>query len=119
MPLRAKTDFIRGPGAAGLVSVINPCFSRADIVGETIESVLSPSYARFEIIVIADGSTDNTREVVSAYADRRIRYFYKANGGLSAARSSGLHAARGEFTPFLHSDDVWSAWKLKARMVCS
>ena len=107
---------MRGPGAPGLVSVIIPCFNRADIVGETIESVLSQSYARFEIIVIDDGSTDNTSEVVSAYADRRIRYFYKANGGLSAARNSGLDAARGEFTAFLDSDDVWYPWKLKAQM---
>jgi hypothetical protein len=111
-----KTDFMPGPGERGVVSIIIPCFNRADIVGETIESVLAQSYDRFEVIVIDDGSTDNTREVVARYADPRIRYFYKANGGLSAARNSGLEAARGEFIAFLDSDDVWRPWKLRAQM---
>ena len=108
--------FMPDPGVPGLVSVIIPCFNRADIVGETIGSVLAQSYAKFEVIVIDDGSTDNTREVVSTFADRRIRYFYKANGGLSAARNSGLDAARGEFIAFLDSDDVWHRWKLSAQL---
>ncbi|HZF73410.1 MAG TPA: glycosyltransferase family A protein, partial [Gemmatimonadaceae bacterium] len=95
------------PGVPGLISIVIPCYNRAHIVRETIDSVLAQTYRNFEVILIDDGSTDNTREVVSSYDDRRIRYFYKANGGLSAARNSGLDSARGEFVAFLDSDDVW------------
>lgn len=105
-----------GPGVSGLVSVIIPAYNRADIVGETIESVLAQTYPKFEVIIIDDGSTDNTREVVRRYSDPRIRYFYKANSGLSAARNSGLDSARGEFIAFLDSDDIWHPWKLAAQL---
>lgn len=100
----------------GLVSVIVPCYNRADIVGETIESVLAQSYQLLEIIIVDDGSTDDTREVVTRYSDPRIRYFYKTNGGLSSARNAGLDEARGEFIAFLDSDDVWHPWKLSAQI---
>ncbi len=113
--LSAHPEFLPGHGVPGLVSVIIPCYNRADIVSETIDSVLAQSHSNFEIILIDDGSTDNTREVISSYDDRRIRYFYKFNGGLSAARNSGLSAARGEFIAFLDSDDVWASWKLAAQ----
>ncbi len=108
--------FLPGPGVPGLVSIIIPCHNRANIVRETIDSVLDQTYKKFEIILIDDGSTDNTREVISAYDDRRIRYFYQANGGLSAARNSGLDVATGEFIAFLDSDDLWLKWKLTAQM---
>ena len=105
-----------GAGVPGLVSVIVPCYNRADIVGETIESVLAQSYQLLEIIIVDDGSTDDTREVVTRYSDPRIRYFYKTNGGLSSARNAGLDEARGEFIAFLDSDDVWHPWKLSAQI---
>lgn len=105
-----------GAGVPGLVSVIVPCYNRADIVGETIESVLAQSYQLLEIIIVDDGSTDHTREVVMRYSDPRIRYFYKANGGLSSARNAGLDEARGEYIAFLDSDDVWHPWKLSAQI---
>jgi len=105
-----------GAGVPGLVSVIVPCYNRADIVAETIESVLAQSYQLLEIIIVDDGSTDDTREVVMRYSDPRIRYFYKANGGLSSARNAGLDEARGEYIAFLDSDDVWHPWKLSAQI---
>jgi len=105
-----------GSGVPGLVSVIIPCFNRADIVGETIESVLAQSHKLLEVIIVDDGSTDDTREVVARYGDPRIRYFYKANGGLSSARNAGLEEARGEYIAFLDSDDVWHPWKLSAQV---
>jgi glycosyltransferase involved in cell wall biosynthesis len=111
-----RGPFLPGSGIPGLVSVIIPCYNRADIVGETIDSVLAQTYTNFEILVIDDGSTDHTRQVVSTYTDRRIRYFYKLNGGLSSARNSGLDAARGEFVAFLDSDDAWRPWKLAAQV---
>ena len=108
--------FLAGAGTPGLVSIIIPCYNRAHIVGETIDSVLAQSYGNFEAILVDDGSTDSTRDVVSRYADSRIRYFYKANGGLSSARNFGLAVARGEFIAFLDSDDVWKHWKLTAQI---
>lgn len=111
-----QETFLPGPGVPGLVSIVIPCYNRANIVRETIDSVLAQTYAKFEVILIDDGSTDNTREVITTYDDRRIRYFYKANGGLSAARNSGLDSARGEFIAFLDSDDVWQSWKLSAQV---
>jgi glycosyltransferase involved in cell wall biosynthesis len=114
--LTRPRKFLPGVGHTGLVSVIIPCYNRAGIVCETIDSVLSQTYSHFEIVVIDDGSTDNTREAIAAYDDRRVRYFYKQNGGLSAARNSGLEAARGEFIAFLDSDDLWHSWKLRAQI---
>lgn len=108
--------FIPGPGTPGLVSVIIPCYNRAHIVGDTIESVLAQTYGNFEALVIDDGSTDDTREVVSSYTDPRVRYIHRENGGLSAARNSGLGAASGEFLAFLDSDDIWHPWKLAAQI---
>ena len=109
-------SFLPGPGIPGLVSVIIPCYNRADIVRDTIDSVLAQTYRNFEVLLIDDGSTDNTREIIASYDDRRIRYFYRLNGGLSAARNSGLDAARGEFIAFVDSDDLWANWKLSAQV---
>ena len=111
-----RQTFMTDPGVPGLISIVIPCYNRAHIVRERIDSVLAQTYRNFEVILIDDGSTDNTREAVSTYEDRRIRYFYKANGGLSAARNSGLDSARGEFVAFLDSDDVWQPWKLSAQV---
>jgi hypothetical protein len=108
--------FLPGSGTPGLVSVIIPCYNRSRIVRETIDSVLAQTYGKFEALVIDDGSTDATRDVVSSYTDPRIRYFYRENGGLSAARNSGLNAACGEFVAFLDSDDAWHPWKLAAQL---
>jgi len=93
------------------VSVIIPTFNRGYIVTEAIESVLSQSYKDFEIIVVDDGSTDNTREVLDPYRDR-IRYFYQENKGVAGARNKGIEASRGEFIAFLDSDDIWLPEKL-------
>jgi glycosyltransferase involved in cell wall biosynthesis len=111
-----RDDFLPGSGTPGLVSVIIPCYNRAHIVRETIDSVLAQTYRNLEALVIDDGSTDDTREVVSSYPDPRIRYFHRENGGLSAARNSGLNNARGEFVAFLDSDDTWHPWKLAAQI---
>lgn len=94
-----------------LVSVIIPTFNRANLIGRAIESVLVQSYSLIEIIVIDDGSTDNTKEVVSKYAHEystTINYFKKSNGGCASARNKGVTLATGEFIAFLDSDDKWT-----------
>lgn len=111
-----RDQFLPGPGTPGLVSVIIPAHNRAGIVRETIDSILAQTYDNFEALVIDDGSTDATREVISRYTDPRIRYIYRENGGLSAARNTGLNAAAGEFVAFIDSDDIWYSWKLAAQV---
>jgi len=115
-PRSTGNGFLNGPGVPGLVSVIVPCYNRADIVGETIDSLLRQTYADLEVIVVDDGSTDRTREVIADYRDQRVHYFHKPNGGLSSARNYGLGQARGEFIAFLDSDDLWLDWKLDVQM---
>jgi glycosyltransferase involved in cell wall biosynthesis len=89
------------------VSVIIPTYNRCQLVIEAIGSVLTQSFTDFEIIVIDDGSTDDTAEMVKAVNDERCRYFYKPNGGAASARNMGLTKAGGEYVAFLDSDDLW------------
>ena len=98
-----------------LVSIITPTFNRADFLPETIESVLSQDYDNFEFLIIDDGSTDNSKEVIEGYIDSgKIRYFYQENSGQSVARNKGIAEAKGEFICFLDSDNRWLPGKLSA-----
>lgn len=93
-------------GARPLVSVIVPTHNHADYLALAIESVLSQSYPHFEIIVVDDGSTDATGEVLQRYAER-IRCVRQPNRGLSAARNHGLQLARGDLIGLLDADDLY------------
>src|ERR671933_2460451 len=91
---------------AGLVSVIIPCYKQAHFLAEAIESVLEQTYPHFEIVVVDDGSTDNTSEVASGYyPSEKVRLLRQENKGLSAARNAGLAESRGEYVVFLDADD--------------
>lgn len=89
------------------VSVIIPTYNRCRLVKEAIKSVLAQSFTDLEILVIDDGSTDDTAGMVKAVNDERCRYLYKPNGGAASARNMGLTNACGEFVAFLDSDDLW------------
>ena len=83
-----------------------PAYNHAHYLAEAIESVLAQTYTDIEIIVIDDGSTDNTKKVLAPYIKGgKIRYIYQENRGLSAARNTGLKAAQGMYIKFLDSDD--------------
>lgn len=97
------------------VSVVIPTYNRAPYVTMAIESALAQSYQDYEIIVVDDGSTDGTRDVLEPYRDR-IRYMYQDNKGVSAARNTGIQEARGEWIAFLDSDDEWLPNKLEIQM---
>ncbi len=97
------------------VSVIIPTFNRAHCIREAIHSVLIQSYPDFEIIVVDDGSTDDTETIVRSY-ESNVSYVYQENRGPSAARNSGIQRARGTYLCFLDSDDLWLKNKLKAQM---
>jgi len=98
-----------------LVSVIIPSYNRAHYIKETIDSILAQTYKNFEIIVIDDGSSDNTREVLEAYKDR-ISYFYQENQGVASTRNRGVEEARGEYVSFLDCDDIWFPEKLEKQI---
>lgn len=87
------------------VSVIIPTYNRAAVIGRTIDSVLAQTYPNIEVIVVDDGSTDDTRDVLSRY-DERVRYVYQQNSGPSAARNRGVAQSTADYIAFLDSDDI-------------
>ena len=98
------------------VSVIIPTYHRATVVGEAVDSVLGQTYRDGEIIVVDDGSTDGTGEVMSNYVARfgaRVSYLRQRNAGAPAARNVGLRAATGEYVAFLDSDDLYLPRRLE------
>jgi len=99
------------------VSVIIPTYNRAHLLGRSIHSVLGQTYKDFELIVVDDGSTDNTEEVMSNFSDDRIRYIRRMkNEGASVARNTGIEIARGEYIAFQDSDDEWLPEKLEKQV---
>ena len=93
------------------VSVIIPAYNAAWCVAHAVDSVLAQHFRDYELIVVNDGSSDNTAEVLSAYDDK-LRVLDKPNGGLSSARNAGIRAARGRYIAFLDADDRWLPDKL-------
>lgn len=92
-----------------LVSIITPCYNGEKYIEETIESVRKQSYINWEMIVVDDGSTDNSAKIIKKYSDidRRIIYIYQNNAGSAAARNNGIRNANGRYIVLLDADDVW------------
>ncbi|MGE4441531.1 MAG: glycosyltransferase family 2 protein [Desulfomicrobium sp.] len=98
-------------------SVVVTSYNYGLFIREAINSVLSQTYKDFELIIIDDGSKDNTREIVSEFAfDERVKYFYQDNAGQPKAKNRGICESRGEFIAFLDADDVWESTKLEKQM---
>jgi glycosyltransferase involved in cell wall biosynthesis len=95
------------------VSVIIPSYNVAAYIEQALRTVLAQTFQDYEILVINDGSKDNTVELASAFTDSRIRIISQANRGLAGARNAGIRAARGEFLAFLDADDLWHPEKLE------
>lgn len=89
------------------VSVIIPTYNRSSLVKEAVESVLAQSFKNFELIVVDDGSTDDTRDVIEKISDDRLKYFYKDNGGHCSSRNYGFIKAKGQYVALLDHDDLW------------
>ena len=101
----------RDRGVAPLVSVVVPAYNCAPFIGETVSSVYQQTYRNWEVIVIDDGSTDETKGALAPHMGR-IRYVHQQNRGTAAARNEGVRHARGELIAFLDHDDVWLPEKL-------
>src|SRR6478736_9323873 len=100
-----------------LVSIIVPTYNRAHLIGETIQSVIDQSYINWELIIVDDGSTDDTKKKVEEFNDKRIRYFFIEHTGLiGAVRNFGMKNTRGELIAFLDSDDLWLSNKLEYQL---
>jgi glycosyltransferase involved in cell wall biosynthesis len=97
------------------VSVVIPTFNRGWIIQEAVESVLAQDFDDFEVIVVDDGSTDDTLDILDAYKDR-IHLLRQDNKGVSAARNKGISASSGRFIAFLDTDDLWLPGKLSIQM---
>lgn len=104
---------------AGLVSIITPTYNCAEFIGETIDSVQSQTYISWEMIIVDDCSTDNTKEIVENYSknDKRIKYYCMiSQSGAAKARTRAMQLAQGEYIAFLDSDDLWISDKLEKQL---
>jgi glycosyltransferase involved in cell wall biosynthesis len=100
-----------------LISVIIPVFNGEKFIADAIQSVLKQDYKPLEIIVVDDGSTDKTAQVVKNFA-QNITYLYQENAGISASRNKGLEHANGELIAFIDADDIWTPTKLAVQLRC-
>jgi len=98
-----------------VVSIVIPAYNAKDWIDQAIQSALGQSYDNFEIVVVDDGSTDDTSTVVQQYGDP-VRYVWKENGGSASARNRGIAEAQGTYIAFLDADDVWHPTKLARQM---
>ncbi len=98
-----------------LVSVVIPNYNYANYVGEAVESVLRQTYNSVEIIVVDDGSTDGSKEVLSSYGGE-IKTIFQDNSGVSAARNNGANQSSGKYLAFLDADDIWLPRKIEAQV---
>lgn len=99
-----------------LVSIILPTYNRAAFLPKALDSVFAQAYENWEIILIDDGSTDDTVAILEGYDDARIRYFFQENQGVSSARNYGIAQCDGEVIALLDSDDEWLPEKLSSQL---
>ncbi|NEP19650.1 MAG: glycosyltransferase [Leptolyngbya sp. SIO4C1] len=99
-----------------LVSVVIPVFNGEQTIEETVRSVLGQTYRHLEVIVINDGSTDQTKAILERFQDQRLQVVSYSNAGLSASRNRGIDRAAGDYISFIDADDVWTADKIAAQL---
>ena len=98
------------------ISVIIPTYNREAVIERSVRSVLQQTYSNLEVIIVDDGSTDNTEQVIAQIRDERIRYIKQENGGASSARNAGVKHATADLIAFQDSDDYWHPDKLEKQM---
>lgn len=117
-PLRKAYAYAQEMVAEGsdLVSVILPTYNRDYCIESAMESVYAQTYTKYELIIVDDGSTDETEKVVNKYKDQKTTYLKQENSGVSRARNTGIQAAKGSYIAFLDSDDCWDPKHLEAHI---
>jgi glycosyltransferase involved in cell wall biosynthesis len=88
-------------------SVVIPLYNKENFIKNTLNSVLSQTFTDFEVLIVNDGSTDNSEKIIATFDDPRIRYFTKENGGASSARNYGIEKAQSNYISFIDADDYW------------
>lgn len=99
-----------------LITIIIPTYNRAHFLPRSVQSALAQTFKEFELIIVDDGSTDNTVDVIQQFDDLRIRYLYQENQGVSVARNFGISQAKGKYIALLDSDDTWHPEKLEKQL---
>src|SRR6185503_3925511 len=99
-----------------LVSIIIPAYNAGSYIEETLQSIFNQTYQSWEIIIINDGSTDNTLDVVKTFTDKRVDCITQKNGGVASARNKGLYFAKGEYVVFFDADDLMTPAFLSERV---
>lgn len=107
---------VQHPTREGMVSVVLPTFNRSRQLFKAVRSALDQTYANLEVLVVDDGSIDDTREAIGRLNDARVRYLWQENAGLPAARNLGMVRAQGDYIAFLDDDDTWLPWKIEAQV---
>jgi len=103
----------------GLISIITPTYNCGEYIAKTIESVIAQTYQKWEMIIVDDCSSDNTREIVETYIknESRIKYYcLENNSGAAVARTKAMELAEGQYMAFLDSDDIWMKNKLQLQL---
>ncbi|MBQ0062672.1 MAG: glycosyltransferase family 2 protein [Prevotella sp.] len=101
---------------SALVSIVTPAYNSSLYIAKSINSVLAQTYANWEMLIVDDGSTDNTLEIVRSYEDKRIKIFNNTHQGAAEARNLALRQATGKYVAFLDSDDLWLPEKLEKQV---
>ena len=101
---------------APLVSVVVPAYNAERFLGRAMRSALTQTYTRLELIVVDDGSTDGTAQVIRSFPDSRVRHFSQPNRGQGAARNHGIRVSAGRYVTFLDADDAYLAWKVQRQV---
>ena len=99
-----------------LISVIIPTYNRENKIIDAVRSVLEQTYINIEVIVIDDGSTDDTYLMLDKIEDKRLKYVYQENSGACVARNRGIKEAKGKYIAFHDSDDIWHKDKLEKQI---
>ena len=98
------------------VSVVIPTYNRANLIARSIRSVLEQTVEPLEVIVVDDGSKDDTKKVIEEMNEPKVKYIYQENGGAASARNRGVQECKGDWIAFHDSDDVWHADKLEKQL---
>lgn len=101
-----------------LVSVVVPAFNAAPTIGSTLDSIARQTYRRLDVVIVDDGSTDDTNSLVRRFclSDSRMRLIEQPNNGVAAARNAGIRASKGDFVAFIDADDLWHPTKIERQL---